>query len=181
MIEECKKISLKKYSDHRGFFMESFNKDIESQIGARFVQDNCSYSKRNVIRGMHYQWDNPMGKLVFCPHGEIMDVVIDIRKGSSSLGKVYYFLLGGKNNDALWVPPGFAHGFQVMSDEAVVTYKCSSYYNKNGESGINPFDNSLNILWNYEECLVKGIKRHIVSEKDMAAQSFQDYCKDFKF
>lgn len=181
MMEECKIIKLKKFLDDRGFFAESFNKDVESQTGVKFVQDNCSYSKKNVIRGMHYQWDNPMGKLVFCPYGKIMDVVVDIRKDSDNLGKVYYFLLGGDSNDSLWVPPGFAHGFQVMSDEAIVTYKCSSYYNGEGESGINPFDSSLDILWNYEGCVVKGLQRHVVSEKDSNAQSFEDYCRNFKF
>lgn len=174
-------INFKKHYDDRGFFMESFNKEIKNKISADFVQDNCSYSKRNVIRGMHYQWDEPMGKLVFCAYGKIMDVVVDIRKDSPDLGKVYYFWIGKGVDDALWVPPGFAHGFQVVSDEAVVTYKCSSYYNNNGESGINPFDNDLNILWNYEECTVKGINRSLVSKKDINAQSFEDYCKDFKF
>lgn len=180
-MKEPKILKLKRYPDNRGFFMESFNKSLQGEIGEKFVQDNCSYSKKNVIRGMHYQWDSPMGKLVFCPHGEIMDVVVDIRKNSKNLGKAYYFLLSPERENALWVPPGFAHGFQVMSDEAVVTYKCSSYYNKDGESGINPFDDSLNILWNYEECSIKGISRSIVSDKDINAQSFEEYCKDFKF
>ena len=180
-MEDFKLIKLKKYSDNRGFFMESFNRDVEMEVNERFVQDNCSYSKKNVIRGMHYQWGKPMGKLVFCPYGEVMDVIVDIRKSSANLGKAYYFLLSSDNENALWVPPGFAHGFQVMSNEAIVTYKCSSYYNSNGESGINPFDNDLNILWNHQECSIKGISRSIVSEKDIGAQSFEDYCKDFKF
>ena len=180
-MENCKLIELKRYSDNRGFFLESFNKTIEDEIGVKFVQDNCSYSKKNVIRGMHYQWDNPMGKLVFCSYGNIMDVVVDIRKESENLGVAYYFHLGGDASNALWVPPGFAHGFQVLSDEAVVTYKCSSYYNKDGEAGINPFDEDLKILWNYPECKVKGIQRPILSEKDKKAMSFEEYCKDFKF
>jgi dTDP-4-dehydrorhamnose 3,5-epimerase len=130
---------------------------------------------------MHYQWSDPMGKLVFCPYGSIMDVIVDIREGSYDLGKVYYYNLSAEAGNSLWVPPGFAHGFQVLSDEAVVTYKCSAYYNKDGESGINPFDDSLNIAWNVKECPVKGIAKSIVSEKDIAAKSFNEYCKDFKF
>lgn len=178
---DFKKINLKKFSDDRGWFCETFNSEINNSISVKFVQDNCSYSKKNVIRGMHYQWDNPMGKLVFCPFGEIMDVIVDLRESSVNLGKVYYFLLGGNNVDALWVPPGFAHGFQVLSDEAVVTYKCSAYYNKEGESGINPFDSSLNIAWNNRECPVKGLQANILSDKDATSKSFEEYCQDFKF
>ena len=178
---DFKKIKLKKFSDDRGWFCESFNHQIEQQISSEFVQDNCSYSKKNVIRGMHYQWDKPMGKLVFCPFGEIMDVIVDIRQGSPNFGEVYYFRLSSDNLDALWVPPGFAHGFQVMSDEAVVSYKCSEYYNRDGESGINPFDKDLKILWNYPECKIKGLHRSILSEKDVRSSSFLDYIKDPKF
>lgn len=180
-MKEPKILNLKKYSDNRGFFLESFNRTIREEVGVDFVQDNCSYSKKNVIRGMHYQWNDPMGKLVFCPYGKIMDVIVDIRKDSANLGKVYYYWLDSDVANALWVPPGFAHGFQVMSDSAIVTYKCSSYYNKDGESGINPFDDSLNILWNFEECPIKGISRSIVSDKDTNAKSFEDYCKNFRF
>ena len=180
-MKDFKLLNLNKYSDSRGWFAESFNEDIEKQIGVSFVQDNFSYSKKNVIRGMHYQWDKPMGKLVFCSFGEIMDVIVDIRPESTHFGKSYYFILGPHKMNALWVPPGFAHGFQVMSEKAIVSYKCSEYYNKNGESGINPFDKDLKILWNYPECKIKGIHRPILSEKDENAMSFADYVQSPKF
>jgi dTDP-4-dehydrorhamnose 3,5-epimerase len=179
-LEEYKIIELKKYTDERGFFAESFNQQIFDEIGQKFLQDNMSYSKKGVIRGMHYQWDKPMGKLVFCPHGEILDIIVDIRKDSPNLGKSYHFILNSESCRSLWVPPGFAHGFQVLSEEAVVTYKCSSYYNKEGESGINPMDVDLNLSWIFEENLL-GLVGFSLSDKDKEASSFKNYCNNFKF
>ena len=180
MIEDFKVINLKKFKDDRGWFCETFNKDIEMRVGAGLVQDNTSYSKKGVIRGMHYQWDKPMGKLVFCSHGEILDIIVDIRKDSPNLGKSYHFVLNSESCRSLWVPPGFAHGFQVLSEDAVVTYKCSSYYNKEGESGINPMDVDLNLSWIFEENLL-GLVGFSLSDKDKEASSFKDYCNNFKF
>lgn len=173
METELRLFSLKKYKDDRGFFQETFNKILQQDISADFVQDNESLSKKGVIRGMHYQWDKPMGKLVRCSFGEIIDVVVDIRKNSKDYGKVRYYNLSLENSNALWVPPGFAHGFEVISDIAIVTYKCTAFYNKNGESGINPFDKNLNIKW-------RSINK-VVSEKDLIAKSFIEYNKDIKF
>ena len=140
-------IERKIFKDQRGFFSELFNKNISDVINENFVQDNISCSKNKTIRGMHYQWSSPMGKLVSCIYGEINDFIVDIRKDSDTLGKVFKFNLKYNDKFSLWVPPGFAHGFEVLSENAVVHYKCTSYYNKEAESGINPFDSHLAIPW----------------------------------
>jgi dTDP-4-dehydrorhamnose 3,5-epimerase len=171
--KEFKLFELNKYEDSRGYFQETFNKKISSEIGCKFVQDNESVSSKGVIRGMHYQWDSPMGKLVRCSRGEILDVIVDIRKNSEDYGKVYYFYLSQDNSTCLWVPPGFAHGFQALTDDCVVNYKCSSYYNKEGEGGINPLDPDFNIIWENIDSTI--------SEKDKSAISFSEYNKDVKF
>ncbi|MDB2481608.1 dTDP-4-dehydrorhamnose 3,5-epimerase [bacterium] len=173
MLDNFKEIFLDKYSDDRGYFQETYNFDIKYKIGCDFVQDNESFSKKGVVRGLHYQWDEPMGKLVRCSYGKIIDVIVDVRKDSKNLGKVYYFELSSEKSNALWVPPGFAHGFDTLSDFALVSYKCTSLYNKEGESGIDPFDLDLNIKW--------AGKNIIVSEKDKTAKSFEDYLSDPKF
>lgn len=173
MLSECKLVDLKKYLDKRGYFQETFNKTIEKEIGQKFVQDNESFSKKYTIRGMHYQWDKPMGKLVRCSYGSIVDVVVDIRKKSKDYGRVYYFNLSSENSKMLWVPPGFAHGFEALSDVALVSYKCTEYYNKDGESGISPLDKFLNIKWISEN--------PIISNKDLSAKSFDDYNEKVRF
>jgi len=172
-LSEPKLFDLKKFTDKRGSFCEVFNEKISKEINAVFVQDNESRSVKNVIRGMHYQWDNPMGKLVRCVSGKINDYIVDIRKGSSTYGEFKVFSLSEDNARCLWVPAGFAHGFETLSDEAIVGYKCSALYNKEGESGINPFDEELSLPWKVSE--------YIVSEKDLHAKSFSEYNKNSKF
>lgn len=168
----------KKYLDQRGYFFESYKhsyyKDMYG-IKEHFVQDNHSYSIKNTIRGMHYQWDKPMGKLVRVCHGSIIDVVIDIRKDSSNYGKHYAYALNSENLHQLYVPAGFAHGFICLSDDCVVLYKCTAEYNRDGESGINPFDQTINIKWGIEQ------KNAVCSEKDLNSKSFLDYNKEPKF
>lgn len=166
------------FQDKRGHFFESFKKSFlqnEYGITQEFVQDNHSFSIKNTIRGMHYQWDMPMGKLVRAAQGHITDVVVDIRNKSNTFGKVFYFDLNEENLNQLYVPPGFAHGFICRSETAVVLYKCTSEYNKEGESGVNPFDKTLNIDWGirYDEA--------IVSEKDLNSQSIEQYLEEPKF
>lgn len=173
MLDTFKEFVLDKYVDERGFFQETYNLKIESLICSKFVQDNESFSKKGVIRGLHYQWDEPMGKLVRCSYGKIIDVIVDIRENSSSLGEVYYFELCSNKSNLLWVPPGFAHGFECISDFALVNYKCTSAYNKNGEGGINPFDKDLNVKWNS--------KNKIVSGKDKNSHFFKEYLKNSRF
>jgi len=163
---------LRIFEDNRGCFFESYKQSVFQEtygISKEFVQDNHSYSVKNTIRGLHYQWDGPMGKLVRAASGTVKDVIVDIRKESNNYGKSYSYILSADNNNQLYVPPGFAHGFVCLSEEAVVLYKCTEEYNNLGESGINPFDKDLRIDW--------GIKREkaVISEKDASAQTFLEY------
>ena len=169
---------IQSFEDKRGLFYESYKKSVFKDLyGIKevFVQDNHSVSCKNTIRGMHYQWDNPMGKLVRVAIGAITDVVIDIRKDLSTFGNVYRYELDDKNLHQLYVPPGYAHGFICRSDTAIVMYKCTAEYNKNGESGINPFDKTLNIDWEIE------YDKAIISEKDLHSQSIEQYLEEPKF
>ena len=165
------------FADHRGYFCETYNVKNLRELGFNEVmlQDNQSKSHKNVIRGLHYQWNNPMGKLVRVLHGAVRDVSVDVRKYSPTYGQSDSFLLSAENNKQLWVPPGFAHGILSLEDDTLVSYKCSSVYNPNGESGINPFDKYLNIDWGISE------SEAIISEKDKIAQSFLDYDRNPKF
>lgn len=170
--------NIKCFKDERGLFYESFkNSSLKEKynIQENFVQDNHSVSCKNTIRGMHYQWDKPMGKLVRVAVGSITDVVVDIRKDSDTFGDVFYYELNDENLHQLYVPAGFAHGFICKSDTAIVMYKCTSEYNKNGESGINPFDSSLNIKWGID------YKQAVVSDKDLNSKNLVDYLKEPKF
>tara|TARA_R110000787_G_scaffold156717_1_gene270591 strand:- start:6023 stop:6538 length:516 start_codon:yes stop_codon:yes gene_type:complete len=171
-MKDCFLIETKKYEDNRGFFFESYNKTIAEIIGVEFYQDNCSFSKKGVIRGLHYQWDKPMGKLVTVPMGKIIDTVVDIRHESPTFGKSESYELSSENNQALWVPAGFAHGFEALEDSLVI-YKCSSFYNSEHEASINFLDEdlSLNICNN----------NVIMSDRDKKAISFKEYCKNPKF
>ena len=144
------------FKDGRGYFYQSFDKGISDVIGNNFVQDNHSVSHKNVIRGLHYQWDNPMGKLVRVVKGSVVDCFVDIRDGSPTYG-------------------GFAHGFASLEDNTTVLYRCDAYYNKEKESGINIFDTDINIDWTIDK------KHAIISNKDLNAQSFKDYSRNKKF
>ena len=165
------------FTDDRGYFCETYNHENLRDLGflENLVQDNESKSKINVIRGLHYQWDKPMGKLVRVVKGSIIDVMVDFRKGSPTYGDHMKVLLSDENKKQIWIPPGFAHGILSLEDDTYVSYKCSSVYNQNGEGGINPFDEQINIDW--------GISKQdaVLSEKDFNAMSFIDYNKDPKF
>jgi dTDP-4-dehydrorhamnose 3,5-epimerase len=125
------------FADERGFFSETFRADLfERELGARFVQDNHSRSSHGVLRGLHFQYRRPQGKLVRCIAGEIFDVAVDIRRSSNHFGQWTAARLSADNHLQLYVPPGFAHGFQVLSDYAEVEYKCSDYYDPGGEGGL---------------------------------------------
>lgn len=167
--------NIKKYEDSRGCFYQSYDCDMFFEKNTSFIVDNHSISKKNVIRGLHYQWDKPLGKLVRVSKGKIQDVLVDIRKSSPNFGNVLYYELSDENLFQLWVPPGFAHGFCVLSEEAHVQYKFTEKYNPHGESGIDAFDKKLNINWkvNKEEA--------IISDKDLQLQSFFEYSKNYKF
>ena len=156
-------------------FFQSFDKTISDVIKQEFVQDNHSVSHKNVIRGMHYQWDSPMGKLIRVVKGSVMDYFVDIRENSATYGQYNCVELNTINNNIIWIPPGFAHGFASLENNTTVVYRCTSYYNKSGESGINPFDEALGIEWPFD------ISKTIISEKDLSSQLLKEYSKDIKF
>ena len=163
------------YFDDRGYFLESFNKRNLEKLGLtyNFVQDNISKSKKGTIRGLHYQvGEFAQGKLCQVLYGEVLDVAVDIRFGSKTFGNYFSIILSGNNHKQFWIPPGFAHGFSVLSEEAIFYYKCTNYYNKNSERAIKFNDPSLNIDWKVETPLV--------SPKDLQATLFEKIDKDFK-
>lgn len=135
--------------DQRGYFFENYQYHRYSDlgVGAGFVQDNISFSHKGVVRGLHYQLHKPQGKLVTALQGEIIDVVVDIRQGSPYFGKWVKNILSSENHLQLYVPPGFAHGFAVLSDTAIVHYKVSDYYHPGDEYGIIWNDPDLAIDW----------------------------------
>lgn len=158
------------FGDERGFFLESFNqKEFCEKTGLNidFVQDNHSRSVQNVLRGLHYQVHQPQGKLVRVVVGEVLDVAVDIRRHSPTFGEWVGFYLSAENKQQLWVPPGFAHGFLVVSEVAEVLYKATSYYAPQYERSIRWDDPSLSIAWNLETA-------PIISSKDKAGSLLKD-------
>ena len=145
--------------DHRGFFSEVWNQETwrAAGIDLMFVQDNHSYSAaRGVLRGLHYQLSNPQGKLVHVARGSIFDVAVDIRRGSPSFGKWTGIELNDDNLLSLWIPPGFAHGFCVLSDTADVIYKCTTVYDARDDHGVAWNDSRIGIEWPATEAIVSG-------------------------
>jgi len=140
------------FGDERGFFFESYNEKVFAQLGIHgpFVQDNHSYSRRNVVRGLHYQIQHAQGKLVRVGVGEILDVAVDLRRNSSTFGKWEAVRLSGENRRMLWIPPGFAHGFRVISESAHVLYKATDYYAPEFERTVAWNDQDLKIDWELE-------------------------------
>ncbi|MEP1150212.1 MAG: dTDP-4-dehydrorhamnose 3,5-epimerase [Balneola sp.] len=163
------------FEDDRGYFFESFRKTHIQELGydIDFVQDNVSKSFKGSIRGLHYQIENPQDKLVTCLKGEILDVAVDIRRDSPSFGNYVAFKLSEKNHRSILVPKGFAHGFSVLSDEAVVSYKCSDYYNKEGERGIRWDDPLIRVNWD--------VSRPILSDKDRRLPLFSSLKEEDTF
>ena len=174
-FKESKIFIPKVYNDDRGFFMESFNETITNTLKVNMPQSNHSKSKKYVLRGLHYQWDKPMGKLVRVVKGKALDVLVDLRKNSPTLGQYNKVLLTEENFKILWVPPGFAHGILILEDDTHVVYKTSSLYNEESEGSINPLDSTLNIDWGINTDSI------ILSTKDQQAQSFISYTNNFKF
>jgi dTDP-4-dehydrorhamnose 3,5-epimerase len=142
-------IEPKVFGDARGYFLESFNERAMAEVGIRehFVQDNQSFSVRNVLRGLHYQVQKPQGKLVRVIEGEILDVAVDLRRGSAMFGQWCSARLSGKNHRMLWIPGGFAHGFRVVSESAYVLYKATDFYAPERERTIAWNDPKLGIDW----------------------------------
>ena len=156
-------IKNKKYIDSRGYFREIL---VEKNIKKRFPFNVVSVSKKNVIRGLHYQKKGSQGKFVSVIKGKILDVVVDLRKNSKTFGKNYKIILSEENCTSVYVPKGFAHGFACLGKTNIVLYSCTKYRNKNSEHGILWNDRSLNIKW--------GIKKPILSEKDKKNLTFKD-------
>lgn len=148
-IPDVKLIKPKVFGDERGFFMEAWNARAFSEAGihASFVQDNHSRSVKNTLRGLHYQIKQPQGKLVRCTQGEVFDVAVDMRKSSPTFGRWVGEILSEKNHHQLWVPPGFAHGFLVMSETADFQYKCTDFYAPEYERSIYWADPQIAIEW----------------------------------
>lgn len=162
------------FSDQRGYFFESFNKKKYAECGivSTFVQDNISKSVKGTVRGLHYQVEeDAQGKLCSVVLGNVWDVAVDIRFGSPTFGKYFAVELSEENKIQLWIPYGFAHGFSVLSDTAIFSYKCTALYNKKSERSILFNDPDLNIDWRVES--------PIVSEKDLQSKMFKEIEKDF--
>lgn len=153
------------FEDERGYFLETFRADYFKALGlpSEFVQDNASRSKRGVVRGLHFQWDPPMGKLMRVVMGSAFLVAVDIRKNSPTLGKWFGIECSGENRRQIWAPPGFARGFCVTSEFAEVQYKCTSLYNPQSESVIRYDDPQIGIQW-------PRIDDYILSGKDRNGQ-----------
>jgi dTDP-4-dehydrorhamnose 3,5-epimerase len=168
-IAEVLLVEPRVFADSRGFFFESYNERTfaESGIEGPFVQDNQSFSYRDVVRGLHYQIQQPQGKLIRCISGEIFDVAVDIRRYSPTFGKWAGEVLSGENKRMLWVPAGFAHGFMVLSEAAEVLYKATDFYAPQHERTILWDDPSIQIKW-------PGSGRAILSDKDQAGAALQD-------
>ncbi|MBS1494500.1 MAG: dTDP-4-dehydrorhamnose 3,5-epimerase [Bacteroidetes bacterium] len=162
------------FGDHRGYFFESYSKKnlLEHGVDYEFVQDNISKSKKGTIRGLHYQiGEKAQGKLCQVIQGTVLDVAVDIRFGSPTFGKYVMCELNDTDHNLIWIPPGFAHGFCVTSDEAIFHYKCTQLYSPKDERAILYNDEDLNIPWNIEEPLVSG--------KDLVAKKFKEIERDF--
>jgi dTDP-4-dehydrorhamnose 3,5-epimerase len=162
----------KVFGDSRGYFMESFNESTlsDTDIQTTFVQDNEAKSSKGVLRGLHYQvGKNAQSKLVRVITGEVLDVVVDIRPSSRTYGQHFSIVLNDVNKFQLFVPKGFAHGYVVLSDEAIFVYKCDTFYSKSDEAGIKYNDSTLNIDWVLpRECL-------LLSEKDLLQPEFGNH------
>jgi dTDP-4-dehydrorhamnose 3,5-epimerase len=156
------------FGDDRGWFMETFNaaRFREHGLPETFVQDNHSYSTRGVVRGLHYQLEQPQGKIVRCTRGAILDVAVDIRRGSPTFAKWTAAELTAENRHMLWIPPGFAHGFSVLSDEAEVLYKCTTLWHPASDRSLLWNDRDLAIEWRVET--------PSISPKDAAAQPLRE-------
>jgi len=161
-------LKLDVFSDERGFFLETWNSTRYEDAGipGPFVQDNVSFSKKGILRGLHFQHPQSQGKLVQVLSGQVVDVAVDIRVGSPSFGQWLSEVLSDSNHKQMYIPPGFAHGYCVMSDTAVFSYKCTDFYNPTAENGIIWNDPDLNIDW--------PIKEPVLSPRDAKSLRLKD-------
>lgn len=170
-IEGLKIIQPFYVEDNRGYFLKSFERNIYKELKLENIisEDFESFSSKNVIRGMHFQIHNPQIKMVRAITGEILDVAIDLRKGSPTFGKWQSVILSEDNHQIFYIPQGFAHGFKVLSENAIVSYKCIGDYDKETDTGINWKDSDLAIDWGID----KGVA--IVSDKDNSLMSLSEF------
>lgn len=157
------------FGDERGYFVETWQKERYEAAGINlsFVQDNHSKSTKGILRGLHFQKQHPQGKLVMVSLGEVFDVAVDIRKGSPTFGKWFGAILNQENQNQLWIPPGMAHGFVILSDVAHFHYKCTDFYHPGDEGSIRWNDPTIGIDWPYKE-------EPVLSAKDQIAPFFKD-------
>lgn len=168
-LKDCVIIEPKVFGDERGFFLETFQAEryaAQAGINLPFVQDNYSRSSRGVLRGLHFQIKKPQGKLVRVVQGEVYDVAVDIRQGSTTFGQWEGVILSEENKIQFWIPPGFAHGFLVLSETADFEYKCTDYYDASDEGSILWNDPDLNIPWQIDD--------PYLSDKDAKAEKLVD-------
>lgn len=177
-IKDLYIIEPKIFGDNRGYFMETYNKEqfFEAGLIMEFVQDNESKSKKGVLRGLHFQTKHEQGKLVRVTKGEVFDVAVDLRKGSPTFGNWEGIVLTAENKKQFYIPEGFAHGFLVLSQEAVFNYKCTDFYAPKYEMGILWNDPSLGIKWPLE-----GIEEILLSEKDKKQKLFKELDIPFNY
>jgi len=170
-LDDVKIIEPRVFGDDRGFFLETWSESAfkDAGIAAKFVQDNHSRSAQGVLRGLHYQIKHPQGKLVRCTSGEVFDVAVDMRQSSKQFGQWFGVVLSAQNKRQLWVPPGFAHGFYVMSETADFQYKCSDIYAPDFERSLLWNDPTVGIEWP----LVAGVDTQLAA-KDEAAKLLVD-------
>ena len=171
-LPECVVVEPAVHGDARGFFYESFHarKFADAGLDLRFVQTNVSRSARGVLRGLHYQWPNPQGKLVSVLEGEVYDVAVDIRAGSPRFGQWAAVILSADNKRHFWIPEGFAHGFCVLSEHATFAYLCTQTYDRDADAGIRWNDARIAIDW--------PIAQPSLSDKDAHAPYLQDIAED---
>lgn len=170
-LKDCIIIKPKVFGDERGFFLETYQEQRYQKAGIKekFIQDNRSRSTRNVLRGLHFQINKPQGKLVTVTSGEVFDVAVDLRPESETFGQYESVILNCSNKIQFYIPPGFAHGFCVLSESADFEYKCTDYYDPSDEGGILWNDNEIGIKW--------PITNPLLSNKDNNQQSFYEYKK----
>ncbi|XCF06515.1 dTDP-4-dehydrorhamnose 3,5-epimerase [Tamlana crocina] len=169
-LKGCFVVTPRVFEDERGYFFETFNESVfqkETGVSVNFVQDNQSKSNKGVLRGLHFQTGTfAQAKLVRVIKGKVFDVCVDLRDGSATFGQHFSIILDGEKHQQLFVPRGFAHGFVVLEDDTIFSYKCDNFYNKDSESGIIFNDEVLNIDWGFPE------EQLIISEKDKELQPF---------
>lgn len=175
-LKGCYLITPRVFNDKRGYFFESFNTiQFEKQTGIKitFVQDNQSLSNKGVLRGLHYQkGDNAQAKLVRVIKGSVLDVCVDLRPESKTYGKYFSIVLDDKHHQQLYIPKGFAHGFLVLEDQTIFSYKCDNYYNKEAESGFIYNDQTLAINWQLP------LQELIISDKDLLLPTFNNFNRE---